>query len=163
MSSGIFLYKRIPEDIFMNASTNEKAAGAGKLLKSAVRGLIWSIIIAAVLLVLFSLFCYMMPDPDKHLSAFGLAALYISALIGGIVAGKRSGIVGGLVSGLLLTAIILIASTFKESGADSFSPVIASLLYLLVPIAGGAGGLIAGFFGKNQKRKKVHAPKKRKR
>lgn len=144
-------------------ASNEKAAGAGKLLRGAARGLIWSVIVAAVLLIFFSLLCYMMPDPDKHLSAFGLAALYISALVGGISAGKRSGIVGGLVSGLLLTALILIGSAFKESGADTFSPVIASLLYVLVPLTGGAGGFIAGFFGNNQKRKKVHAPKRKKR
>mgnify|MGYP002563255514 CR=1 FL=1 len=147
----------------MNASTNEKAAGAGKLLRGATRGLIWSVIIAAVLLVLFSLFCYMMPDPDQYLSALGLAALYISALVGGIAAGKRSGIVGGLVSGLLLTAVLLIASNFKEAGTEAFSPVITALLYFLVPIAGGAGGLLASFFGNGRKRKKIHAPKKRKR
>ena len=138
----------------MTSSTNDKAAGAGKLLRGATRGLIWSIILAAILLVLFSLFCYMMPDPDKYLSTFGLAALYICALVGGIVAGKRSGIACGLVSGLLLTAVVLIASTFKESGA---------LLYVLIPLAGGIGGFISGFSGKNQKRKKVHTPPKRKR
>ena len=147
----------------MTSSTNEKAAGAGKLLRGATRGLIWSIILAAVLLVLFSLFCYMMPDPDKYLSTFGLAALYICALVGGIVAGKRSGIAGGLVSGLLLTAVVLIASTFKESSADASSPVIAALLYVLIPLTGGIGGFISGFSGKNQKRKKVHTPPKRKR
>lgn len=144
-------------------ASNEKAAGAGKLLRGAARGLIWSVIVAAVLLIFFSLLCYMMPDPDKHLSAFGLAALYISALIGGIAAGKRSGVVGGLVSGLLLTAVILIGSAFKESGTDTYSPVVASLLYVFVPLAGGAGGFFAGLSGRNQKRKKVHAPKRKKR
>lgn len=147
----------------MTSSTNEKAAGAGKLLRGAVRGLIWAIILAAILLVLFSLICYIMPDPDKYLSAFGIAALYISALTGGIIAGKRSGIVGGLVSGLLLTAVVLIASTFKEATSDSLPPITTALLYILIPLTGGIGGFIAGFSGKNQKRKKAHAPSKRKR
>lgn len=144
------------------ASSSENAFGAGKLLRGAARGLGFALICAIALLLLFSLFCYMTPDPDKYLTAFGLAALYLSALIGGIAAGKKSGLVGGLCSGLLLCTVILLASSFKGEDPALFSPGIIALLYVLVPGVGTLGGFLAGISHKGKGRKGPRGAKRRK-
>ena len=145
------------------ASSGENSIGFGKLLRGAAQGLCFSLCCAIALLLLFSLVCYMMPDPDQHLTLFGLAALYLSALIGGIAAGRKSGIIGGLLSGVLLCAVILLASSFKGNEPAQLSLGITVLLYVLVPAAGTMGGFLSGIRRKSAKRKGPRGAGRKKR
>ena len=124
---------------------------------------LWTLGVSLVLLLVAALADYLTDDPGGNARTFGLAALYLSALIGGVlVSGSDlpfyiSGLIPGSVYLLLLTVIALgLPDTF--SSGDSF-PV--SLLLHLAVVAAFVLGSLFGNIRKNKPKTKRRHHKRR--
>ena len=113
--------------------------------QKALKAFLISVGIGAGLVLLFSLGAYFLPDPDPMIHPLAYTAAGLTALIGGIVAGKIHGsapAVCGFVNGLLLMALMLLLSLFFRSLASGYSAWVSALLHAAVPLLSFAGALI---------------------
>lgn len=138
----------------VRAGENDHEKG---LALCALKGLLVSIILGGVLLILLSLILKNTGDPDAYVSIASVGALYLSALVGGLLTEKlyrRSPLLCGLVTGCAFTVFSLLLSLLIGSIFDTESDMTLPLSLLL---RGGAilFEIIGAYLGK-QKPKKTH-------
>lgn len=120
---------------------------------------LWTLGVSLVLLLVAALADYLTDDPGGNARTFGLAALYLSAIVGGVLVSDSdlpfylSGLIPGSVYLLLLTAIALgLPDTFSSD--DSFP--VSLLLHLAVVAAFILGSFIGNIRKNKQKTKRRH-------
>lgn len=125
--------------------TKEKACGKN-LAASVLIGMLASLIAAVAALLIFSAAAMKFDEPDKVSPAFGVAALLISALVGGFTAarahGKRglsTGALVGLAIVLLIAVASLIAGTKISTAVFGITAPVAVLTAALGGVAGAGG------------------------
>ncbi len=125
--------------------------------KKVVKAFLITLAIGIGTILLASLAAYFFPDPDPVIRPLALFAAAITAFIGGIVTGKIHGespLMCGTLNGLLLLALMILASLPFQSLASGYSTWTSLLLHAAVPILSLVGAIIG-----TQK----PAPRKRKR
>ena len=123
----------------------EPAASAADFPKKTLKAFLITLAVGAGLILLCSLAAYFMPDPDPMIHPLAYAAAALTALIGGIVAGRIHGsapAVCGLTNGLLLLALMLLLSLFFRSLASGYTAWVSALLHAAVLLLSFAGALI---------------------
>ena len=114
------------------------------ILLSCLLAQVWWIASAAVLLLILCAVISPLDDPDKVVKPLCMAALYISALIGGIAAVRISGdgIASGALSGVFTAIIVMMLAfvPFPESGFDALTSVLCALLVIPASVLGSILG-----------------------
>ena len=114
------------------------------LLRGVAFGLLVSLLTGAILLSLVAFLLMQTNDPGKNASLFGLICLCVTALIGGIAAGKRNkgqGALAGLLLGGVLLLLLFVLSLFlKGEGPSLLYTLITRLTLLLFALFGGIWG-----------------------
>ena len=90
-------------------------AGFARVLSSALFALPVTAVVGLILLLIVTAVAYADPDPDRLTAPLSLAALGLTALLGGLVAARRGqgrSLLCGLTLGLLLTLLLLGSSLF---------------------------------------------------
>lgn len=116
-----------------------------QFLQKALKSFLISAGIGAGLILAFSLAAYFLPDPDPMIHPLAYVAAGLTALIGGVVAGKIHGsapAVCGFVNGLLLVALMLLCSLFFRNLASSYPAWLSAILHAAVPVLSFLGALI---------------------
>ena len=120
-----------------SAKRKQEEASPAQFPQKALKAFLISIGIGAALILLCSIAAYFMPDPDPMIHPLSYVAAGLTALIGGIVAGKIHGsapAVCGSVNGLLLVALMLLLSLFFRPLSAGYSAWVAALLHAAVPV-----------------------------
>ena len=107
-----------------------------------------------------SVIAYATPDPGKYVFPLGLAALYLSAVVGGFVARKRNGglsLLTGALCGLSeVAAALLLSLLIPTSASTGLSP--AAVFCTRLPVVGFS---VLGAYLASAERKKKHRRRKR--
>ncbi len=114
------------------------------LVISCLISQIYWIAAALVLLLVICAVAVSLENPDKIVTPLTLAALYLSAVISGIAAVKKSGdgIASGALSGTFTAIILMILSflPFPSSGFDTTTSLLCSLLVIPAAVLGAVLG-----------------------
>lgn len=99
---------------------NSHEVGRGLFISSLQAQLVW-IISAVLLLLIVCAIAFSTEDPDNLIFPLSLCALYLSAVIGGIVAVRLSGdgILSGFISGLITIVLIRLLSLLPIPVSDT--------------------------------------------
>ena len=101
---------------------------------------------------------YTRDDPDSLLSVLSFAALYISALVAGIISAKRTGnrgLLSGALSGIMLVGLLFLMSLcFGDSYSSGYSWASGMAMRGSVVLLSVLGGLIGVHKGNTKKRKR---------
>ncbi len=136
-------------------STKEEAsaeAGLIRVLSAALFALPVTAAVGLILLLIVTAVAYANPDPDSLTTPLSLAALALTALLGGVVAARRGQgrtLLCGLMLGLLLTLLLLLLSLLfgdearKQLTLGLTSPVLW-LLHGGVVFLSALGGKLGG-------------------
>lgn len=130
----------------------EKACG-NSLPVSILKGLLASLIAAAVSLLIFSAAAMKFDEPDKIAPIFGVAAMLISAFVGGFVTARVHGARGlssGAVFGLSLVLVIAVAALIAGAKISTAMFAVSAPVAVLIAMLGG----IAGVGGKKKSKKR---------
>lgn len=131
--------------------------GALSMLKSSFIGAACSIVVILVLALVFSAISYTRDDPDALLGVLSFAALYISALVAGIISAKRtkkSAICCGALSGMMLVGILFLVSlSFNDSYSSGYPWGTGMVIRASVVLLASLGGFI-GIHKKNTRKRK---------
>lgn len=119
-----------------------------KMLRNCIVSVVIGIIVSIVLLIIFAIVSYSNVDPDKLIFPLSLAALYIGAVVCGIITAKKNGekiFFCGLVSGFIYLVMIFMVSLIpEESGFISKmtdpQSIIAHLAVIIAVIFGSVIG-----------------------
>ena len=129
------------------ASFEENATGGFSHL---LRTLPLSVGLTAVLglgcLTAAALVAHRSPDPTSVARPLALAALAVTSLVGGIIAGRRyreATVMSGLMAGGVLTVLLLLVSLITVSEGDLASPVLTWLSRLGIVLLHVLGGRLA--------------------
>ncbi len=109
-----------------------------------IRGFLFTLGIAALLLLVASLALCFLPDPTPLIAPLGYACCFLSVFIGGFICGnlhKKAPAVCGSLNGLCLLALMLLLSFFFRSFATPHPLWLTALLYAAVPITSVLGAL----------------------
>ena len=135
------------------------APNLGSLMKCALGAL--PITAAVGLLLLFIATALLMTgkDPDRYHTAVGLGLLYLTAMIGGMIATRlyrrHSPLLCGLAEGVLLLFLITLAAFFLPDGwKNGTSGGIAVLTRVLLFPASLCGALLAARGGSPKRKKR---------
>lgn len=123
--------------------------GEGRgLLRAATLALLIAIAVGALLLAGGAALIYALPALSAHASPLGTAIGALSALAGGVAAGrlhKHAGALAGVVFGVPYLAILLLLGRFVSTGIPLLGRVLGYGLLLLLSLLGGAlGGMRLG-------------------
>lgn len=124
--------------------SGEESGLFSTLCKNAALGTAISLLCAFSLSLVATLLCLRSGDPLKMILPFGLASLYLSALLGGIITVRRHGessLLCGALCGLFLLVFFWIVSLLFK-GENSFSLLLTFLLRLLTPLFSILGALL---------------------
>ncbi len=122
-----------------------KASSPDQIPRNALRSFGITVAIGAGMILLCSMIAYFLPDPLSMILPLSYLAVGLTALIGGLIAGKLHGgapLIVGLINGMLLTALILIGSLFFRSMANGYTAWISALLHAAVLLLSFLGALI---------------------
>lgn len=122
--------------------------------QKALRAFLRTLAIGAATVLAGSLLLAFLPDPAPLTAPLGLSAAMLTALLGGIVAGKlhrTAPAVCGLLNGALLLAVLLLCSLFFQKEAAGYSTGMAILLHAAILPLSVFGALI-GVRKKGKKR-----------
>lgn len=115
-------------------------------LGNALRALLWSIGVGALLCVVAALVSYFSPDPTRMILPLGLSASALTALLGGMIAIRAHGhgaLQAGLTNGALLTALMILISLFCKplaSGYTTWLSLLLHALFLFLSVVGASVG-----------------------
>lgn len=133
--------------------TKEKACGKN-LAASVLIGMLAALIAAAAALLIFSAAAMKFDEPDKVSPIFGVAALLISAFVGGFAASRahgERGLSSGALVGLAIVLLIAVASLIAGTKISTAMFCISAPVAVLTAALGGIIG--AGRKKKTAKRK----------
>ncbi|MBR6051684.1 MAG: TIGR04086 family membrane protein [Clostridia bacterium] len=133
--------------------TKEKACGKN-LAASVLIGMLAALIAAAAALLIFSAAAMKFDEPDKVSPVFGVAALLISALVGGFAAARahgKHGLSTGALVGLSIVLLIAVASLIAGMKISTTMFAVSAPVAVLTAALGGIVG--AGGKKKTKKRK----------
>lgn len=99
---------------------NSHEVGRGLFISSLQAQIAW-IISAVLLLLLVCAIAYSTEDPDSLIFPLSLCALYLSAIVGGIVAVRLSGdgVLSGFISGLITIVLIRLMALLPLPVSDT--------------------------------------------
>lgn len=134
----------------MSHANRKKSSGSANrqevgFAQKALRSFLWTLAFAAGLLLVASLAVCFLPDPDPAIQPLALLIAFLTAFVGGVIAGRthRSApALCGPVNGCLLLALMLLLSLFFRSMAFGYSIGIALLLHALILLFSLAGALL---------------------
>lgn len=132
--------------------TKEKPCG-NSLPVSILKGLLASLIVAVAALLIFSAVAMKFDEPDKIAPIFGVAALMISAFVGGFVTARMHGARGlssGAIFGLSLVLVIAVAALIAGAKISTAMFAVSAPVAVLVAMLGG----IVGVGGKKKPKKR---------
>lgn len=112
--------------------------------QKAFRAFLWTLAFAAGLLLIASLAIYFLPDPDPAIQPVALLIAFLTAFVGGVIAGRihrAAPALCGPVNGCFLLALMLLLSLFFRNMAFGYSIGIALLLHALILLLSLAGAL----------------------
>ena len=130
--------------------------------KNCVKGFVIAALSGVALVFLAGLICMYTEDPRVMIKPLGIAALYLSAIIGGIVAAKINkiqGLLTGSVVGGMFALFVGLLSLILRDGNDKMGFVTVVMFLLIVP-AGSVGGFL-GVPTKSKRKKYAHTPPRR--
>ena len=130
----------------------EKPCGSS-LIISILKGLLAALIAAAAALLIFSAVAMKFDEPDRIAPVFGVAALLVSALVGGIVTSRahgERGLSSGAIFGLSLVLIIAVAALIAGAKISTVMFAISAPVAVLTSALGG----IIGVGGKKKPRRR---------
>jgi putative membrane protein (TIGR04086 family) len=130
----------------------EEAASPSWLFLHAAIGAGIALLFATAMLLVGAFLCARSSDPTKMTLPWGLGALYLSALLGGLVTTRQHGssaLLCGTLCGLLLLVFFWIVSIFF-SKSDNFSLAVSLILRLLTAIF----SIFGAFLGVRRTRKR---------
>lgn len=133
--------------------SNKKEGGTGKkvLLKNAVKGAVFGMIVTAVLIFVFSVLILKGTMPETLSDTCILISVLLGAILSGrYCAGKQGGgvVIAGLTAAAVYVVLVLLGTMlFNKSGVDG-------TLMLRVLIAAVAGGCFGGVLKLHRKGKK---------
>ena len=111
------------------------------IVRSTIKALLASIIAAAVLIFLFGAIAAKNADPAGLTPIFGMAALIISALVGGISAGRSH---RGIIAPIVFAAVyLLLVFGLSIPFGQSRNATATLLCYLGSLVSGILGGMLA--------------------
>ena len=124
---------------------------------SAFQGLAASLITAVVLALIFACVSLLFKDTSKVVKYFGFATLYVSALVGGFFAQKRSGgvpfVTGLLCGGLLFALISVLSYVLPIDFSSGWPPLVSWLLRLPAVALAAFGAYLAEYKPKKRRRR----------
>ncbi len=130
------------------------------ILTASLRGLVATVFSGAILLLIATTIIYSMADPTQYISSAALAVLYISAFLGGLVAGmgnRKNALVCGLLTStfllILIVSISLLPFPSTPHGGRLASTVLHGMAVLFTLLGAIANGRI-GHKKRKFKRKK---------
>lgn len=124
------------------AMTEENKNDVQRSIKAYAVSMVSWLIAAALLITAAALISFSGDDPDANLGALSLLALYASALIAGFFSAKLSGKLTTVIfTSLTVCAVVLLASSFKPEGVNTYSATVTAILYFLVAITAFLSGL----------------------
>lgn len=118
-----------------------------------IRALLFSLLIGAILLFVFSYLLYRLPERSDLTIPLAFLASGLLGLVGGFYGGralKRSGALCGLCTGTVLVFLFVLVALILRAGALS---AIAIPLYLLILIGATAGGALGARNPKRRRRR----------
>ncbi len=118
-------------------------------LRSVFKALLAATLTATVLIFIFAYAAYISPDPSRFAGILGMAAFFLSCLIGGIVSRRGGNILSSLVFGLVFVSACLALSLVFQSQRSIGTRLLTCLGGLASSVA---GGMIFG--GKKSKKPK---------
>lgn len=113
--------------------------------QKALRAFLWTLAIGAGAVLVGSVFLAFLPDPAPLTTPVGLLAAMLTALLGGVAAGKihrTAPAVCGLLNGALLLAVMLLCSLFFGKNAAGYSTGTAILIHAAIPLLSVFGALL---------------------
>lgn len=133
--------------------------GLDKMFTSCLKALAVTVLAAALLLTVFTATAYGTEDPDKLVGTLSLTALYLSALIGGVVSARLSdmGVAAGAVLGVMTSLLVFLLSFLPVSSGVDRSIGVRAALCLAVTAVGAAGGLLGKKRGRRRPKYKTAA------
>ena len=137
--------------------TKRKSAKSALPLPIAMlSGIAAACISAVVLALVFSGVSLLFDDTSAAAKYFGFATLYLSALVGGFFAQKRSGgapFATGVFSGALIFVLITALSFIPFGFSSGWSPVVTVLLRLPAVLLAVFGAFLAEYKPKKRRRR----------
>ncbi len=134
-------------------TARDESRGGTDFLWAALRASLIGTFAAVLLALIFSAAALAMTDPDKLVGAFGYAALFLGAVISGIVSVKLDsgrGLLTSLVGGAGYVLILWLISLFFRAAAEN---AVSPLAMVLIYIGCAAVSVVGGFMGRGKKRK----------
>ena len=134
--------------------------GMTALLSSCAAGAGGGLLSALILCLGGALICSLSSDPHGLILPLSLAALYLSALLGGGIALRRHKsaplLCGALCGAMMLLTLLLLSLFFDEKTEGSLSPALSLLLRALIPFFSilGARMAVKRRVGTGRKRRK---------
>ena len=122
-----------------------RRATALTLPQKCLRSLLFTVGIGASALLICSLAAYFTADPASWTHPLGIGALALTALLGGVAAGRIHGkapLTAGGINGLLLLLLTLLLSLFFREAPVAGSTVAPWLLRLSILPLSAAGALL---------------------
>ena len=128
-----------------SSSTQSPPTKAGFSLAAVFSGLIFSLVFAIIVFMLWSLIFTMTSMPDKYMTYAAYATSFLAVLLGGRQASRKAGgaglLHGGLV-GIIYAAVLLAIATLALS-----TPIGKGLAGWARPVADVIAGIIGGIWG----------------
>ena len=118
--------------------------------RKVLRSFLWTLAFGAGMLLTASLAVCFLPDPDPAIQPVALLIAFLTAFVGGIIAGRihrAAPALCGPANGCLLLALMLLLSLFFCGKGVGYPIGIAILLHALIPLF----SLVGALFGVRKK------------
>lgn len=98
---------------------------SGGIIRSTLRGYLFSLAIGTVMTILLSAVVYSLSDPNRYITPVAFCILYISALLGGFFSARFNRgsalLCGGLYALMMLATMFLISLLFSNNFSSDLS------------------------------------------
>ncbi len=139
-----------------NRSRVKSSDGTVSVIKNCFIGMCIAIAVGFILLLIMSALALSFEDPDMSVGGMALAALYISALVGGFASVRMNSgealLCGALVGAMLNVALVVISLFFRGGDPEGFG--VGELLTRGAVILMSVLGAYMGLHKKKRKRRR---------